>query len=598
MKQFRVWMSLALIACTLASFVVPVDFAKAEDWGIITGSYVNIRTAPSGTVIRNMAKNTDVQVLGKSGNWYQIYAPVYDVTGYVYKDYLKLTEKAPDTVPTAAPEATPTPKPETTQAPVAGKPAATLLRYGMKGEDVKLLQAKLKELGYFTYHTCTGNFASATREAVKAFQRAQGLTADGIAGPLTLGKLWPAEAATPTPAAPTPTPAAPTPTPEGKPDEGDTQAPADATPTPEVTPTPEATATPEVTPTAAPTPTPAPTAKPEYNYILRKGMTDARVNELQKELKAQGYFPANTNCTNYYGTVTYNAVVAFQKAKGLTADGVAGPLTLTALFGGSTASPETTTKPEGGNINDGASAGDVNYTFAHKDFEVTLKLGSTGVHVKDLQYALYLKGYYKGSITGTFDSATKTAVIAHQKKAGLKQDGIAGEETLCTLYTLLDPLPEAAVDLFRFDKGEDIACEILDWSDATNCVPRNSIATIVDVKTGYSFQVKRTGGSKHADMETLESLDTNIMYACYNYKWSWTRRPIWVIYNGHKYAASMNGMPHGYDTIGGNDLAGQFCVHFINSRTHGTNHLDADHQNAVQEAYKASVLKVESNLAK
>ena len=50
--------------------------------------------------------------------------------------------------------------------------------------NVKMVQTRLKELGYYTY-TVDGIFGSRTKKAVKSFQKAQGLVADGIVGART-----------------------------------------------------------------------------------------------------------------------------------------------------------------------------------------------------------------------------------------------------------------------------------------------------------------------------------------------------------------------------------------------------------------------------
>lgn len=72
--------------------------------------------------------------------------------------------------------------------------------------------------------------------------------------------------------------------------------------------------------------------KQEAAYdTLRKGSLGEAVKKLQAELKTQGYFSGSINGT--YGTDTVNAVKAFQNAKGLTIDGIAGPHTQHTLFG-------------------------------------------------------------------------------------------------------------------------------------------------------------------------------------------------------------------------------------------------------------------------
>jgi len=61
---------------------------------------------------------------------------------------------------------------------------------GVTNNDVKELQKVLKELGYFTYPTITGKFAAITREAVKSFQKAKGITpVTGYVGPKTRAVL-------------------------------------------------------------------------------------------------------------------------------------------------------------------------------------------------------------------------------------------------------------------------------------------------------------------------------------------------------------------------------------------------------------------------
>ena len=63
-------------------------------------------------------------------------------------------------------------------------PAKRTLEYGMRGNDVRALQQRLAQLEYYP-GAADGQFGADTLEAVWAFQEVQGLSADGIAGPLT-----------------------------------------------------------------------------------------------------------------------------------------------------------------------------------------------------------------------------------------------------------------------------------------------------------------------------------------------------------------------------------------------------------------------------
>ena len=65
------------------------------------------------------------------------------------------------------------------------KAVETLSKYGSRGSEVTQIQTKLKRWGYYS-GSIDGIYGTQTVNAVKYFQRKNGLTADGIAGPATL----------------------------------------------------------------------------------------------------------------------------------------------------------------------------------------------------------------------------------------------------------------------------------------------------------------------------------------------------------------------------------------------------------------------------
>ncbi|NLN42114.1 MAG: hypothetical protein GX160_09070, partial [Clostridiales bacterium] len=67
--------------------------------------------------------------------------------------------------------------------------AASLLKLGSSGSEVREIQSRLKDLGYFKYPNITGYYGTITRDAVKAFQTSKGLAADGIVGSKTWAAL-------------------------------------------------------------------------------------------------------------------------------------------------------------------------------------------------------------------------------------------------------------------------------------------------------------------------------------------------------------------------------------------------------------------------
>ena len=69
--------------------------------------------------------------------------------------------------------------------PFENNEVEALSKYGSRGDEVRQIQTKLKRWGYYNGNV-DGIFGSQTLEAVKYFQRKNGLTVDGIAGPATL----------------------------------------------------------------------------------------------------------------------------------------------------------------------------------------------------------------------------------------------------------------------------------------------------------------------------------------------------------------------------------------------------------------------------
>jgi hypothetical protein len=67
--------------------------------------------------------------------------------------------------------------------------AGEVLARGSQGESVTMLQARLRQLGYFTYPQDTGYFGDATYGAVFTFQAAHGLPANGVADAATVDAL-------------------------------------------------------------------------------------------------------------------------------------------------------------------------------------------------------------------------------------------------------------------------------------------------------------------------------------------------------------------------------------------------------------------------
>lgn len=173
----------------------------------------------------------------------------------------------PTSTPTATPKPTPVPTIDITPNPEYGT-----LQVGDKGDEVRRLQEELARYGYYE-GDIDGVYGNQTRRAVEEFQYQHGLSADGMAGRITLTVLYESGQVRLSPSAATPAPSATSSLSVALTEMPATVTPA-ATETPAPAPTmtamPAATATPAA-PTATPTATAAPTSTPEPSFEAMEG---------------------------------------------------------------------------------------------------------------------------------------------------------------------------------------------------------------------------------------------------------------------------------------------------------------------------------------
>lgn len=296
---------------------------------------------------------------------------------------------------------------------------------------------------------------------------------------------------------------------------------------------------------------------------VRYGSRGTDVEKLQRALQLKRVYEGVVD--GAFGNKTRDALKAYQQKNRLPVTGLADYATISKLFG-RVAQTSVDEDPGMGNIR----------RIAQIEVPNTTSKGSSGKHVRALQQALKIKGFYKAPIDGSYGNKTVEAVKAYQRSVGLKQDGVAGNGTIRRLFG-------------KNAANHTIKTERLDWfGGGASVIPKGAIFTIKDVSTGRSFTAKRWSGVNHLDAEPLSSKDSDALKSIFGGGWSWARRSILVKYNDHVYAASMNGMPHGEETVIRNGFDGHFCVHFYKSRTHDTNRVDETHQNAVAHAMNAT----------
>ncbi len=146
---------------------------------------------------------------------------------------------------------------------------------------------------------------------------------------------------------------------------------------------------------------------------LREGSSGQNVKDLQNMLIKAGY---KLTVDGKYGQQTKNAVLDFQKRNKLSQDGMAGKQTYDKLKSTYTT---TTVSNKKSTINSNSA----DWTGQ------TLKAGSKGEQVKDLQNMLNKAGFNVGKVDGIYGENTAEAVKKFQKAVKISSDGIAGKDT-------------------------------------------------------------------------------------------------------------------------------------------------------------------------
>jgi len=156
----------------------------------------------------------------------------------------------------------------------------------------------------------------------------------------------------------------------------------------------------------------------------------------------------------------------------------------------------------------------------------------------------------------------------------------------------LTPLPQGGATSLYNPQAPQVnanGVEMVEWWTARNNIIRTGVPLhVTDVRTGTTFWLQSFSHGNHADVVPRYREDTEAVRRAFGGRWSWEPRPIWVTVDGRTFAASMSGMPHGGFNSRDNGMTGHFCMHFQGSRTHNGNRShERDHQNAVQEAFRA-----------
>lgn len=379
-----------------------------------------------------------------------------------------------DSSAAATPTPSPTPGMHLSDETTTPTPAPTVafvkkLQYNKsKGEEVKLVQTRLTELGYYSGNI-SGNFLGHTRNAVKAFQQQNALSVDGIVGENTWNALF---------------------------NDPDVRAATDdPKPTPEPTPVPFAIT---VDVNNQVTTVYGRDENGDYTVVVRqmlcstgtrKNPSDIGTFTLNGRTARWCYFPewgshaqywTRINSSIAFHSVIYNTVntmdLSVKSYKNLGKRASHGCIRLTVAdakwiynnCGAGTVVTIRADMPADPELRAALKLPSLNtknmlpyvtpQPTAEPDYRAgtmppqpfrTLKVNSSGEDVYWMQRKLTDLGYYSGKCSGTFLAGTQNAVKAFQKANSLSATGTADVKTLNLLYAeelSATPTPEVAAD--------------------------------------------------------------------------------------------------------------------------------------------------------
>ncbi|MBR4039458.1 MAG: peptidoglycan-binding protein [Clostridia bacterium] len=215
----------------------------------------------------------------------------------------------------------------------------------------------------------------------------------------------------------------------------------------------------------------------------------------------------------------------------------------------------------------------------------TYREGDRGSMVQWIQEALDELDYYSGELSGHYGSKTKEAVRKFQRDHDLSADGVAGPKTIAKI---MESLNNSTIGSGTVTLDKTKAIFNIPWTTMKSKNVIGNTLTLTDIGKNVSFKVKVQSTGNHADVEPVTANDTKVLCSLYGVATSsqletqnkYQRRVVIATNSeGKQFIGSIYAIPHGLDTVSGNDFDGQFCLHFKDSTVHSGGGSISDSQN-------------------
>lgn len=416
--------------------------------------------------------------------------------------------------------------------------AASILKLGSRGSEVREVQSHLKDLGYFNYSSITGYYGSITQNAVKQFQASKGIAQDGIVGNDTRKHLFGGASAS------------------GSGSGSSVQ-----------------------------------TSMP----LLKMGSRGSAVTQLQQLLKDKGHL--NGAVDGIFGNATYSGVKSFQKSAGVAVDGIVGSRTWTALQSDSTPSRGSSSSSTSSGSFTGVgllkvgSRGSAVSSLQQRLKDLGYQPGKvdgifgSGTHkaLRDFQRdnGLVVDGIAGNKTYAKLDNPVRNGSGATNDRGGSETrptTPVSNGENEMLAWSEVDALwPRGTyATVIDFDTGKSF--KIMRSGGYNHADVETATAedtAILRSLYGGSFSWNRRAIIVRVAGRDIAASMAGMPHAGRDDKPN--RAMVDNRSGGYGYGQNL-------DAIKGNDMDGVFDIHFYKSKTHGTNREDSQHQAQVKRA--------------
>ncbi|MDO5110748.1 MAG: peptidoglycan-binding domain-containing protein [Clostridia bacterium] len=218
---------------------------------------------------------------------------------------------------------------------------------------------------------------------------------------------------------------------------------------------------------------------------------------------------------------------------------------------------------------------------------------STGERVVRIQLRLRELGYFNYKPTGSFQNMSVQAAIDFQQMQvdangqPIMADGSIGAQSMDILFSHTAKRVDIVASIPfgpQLTGTPSIVGSVVSWNEVKGLLSEGSQYTFTDFNTGSTFAMTLVSVDAHAEMECATALDTQTFLTCFGGAFNYSKRPVVMHVGDRLIAASMQGQPHGQDTVPANDMSGNVCVYFSESLSHVGALPDVEHMNQVRKA--------------